>query len=112
MNGKYNVADSVHFARIWVAGTVIEEVDDGFGDFLGAVGFGRGKIVEGVHHGIIQGSRNVEELAGDLLKAFGLFRCEKRGGVNSSELLLNVVLKGVEFGRGVEALGWELMLEL
>ena len=63
-------------------------------------------------HGVVQCSHNVEELAGDLFKAFGLFRCERQGGVNCSELLLGTVLRWGEFGRGVEVLGRELMLEL
>ena len=65
-----------------------------------------------MHHGVVQGSRNVKELAGDLLKLFGLFRRERWGGVNCSELLRGIILRGVEFGRGIEVLGWELMLEL
>ena len=69
-------------------------------------------MVEDVYHGVIQGSRNVVELAGDLFKAFGLVRCERQGGVNCSELLLGIILRGIESGRVVEVLGWELVLEL
>ena len=112
VNRKDHVAGSVHFAGIWVAGTVVEDVDDSLGCFLGAIGFGSGEFLEGVHHGVAQGLRNVEELAGDLFKAFGLLRRERQRGVNSSELLLGVVLRWVELGRGVEVLGWELMLDL
>ena len=78
MNRKDHVAGGVQFTGIGVAGTVVEVVDDSFGGFLGAVGFGSGKVVEGVHHGVVQGSRDVKELASDLLKAFGLFRRERR----------------------------------
>ena len=36
---RYNdVTGSVHFAGIWVAGAVVEKVDDSLGGFLGAVG--------------------------------------------------------------------------
>ena len=73
VNRKNHVADSVHFGD-----AVIEKVNDIFGSFLGAVGFGSGEIVEAVHHGVVQGSRDVKELAGDLFKAFGLCRCERR----------------------------------
>ena len=112
VNRKNHVAGGVHFGGIWVAGTVIEEVDDRLDGFLGAVGFGSGEIIEGVHHSVVQGLRNVNELAGDLFKAFGLFRCERREVVNCSELLLGTVLRQGEFGRGVEVLGGELILEL
>ena len=37
MNRKNHVAGCVHFGGIWVAGTVVEEVDDSFGGFLGAL---------------------------------------------------------------------------
>ena len=77
-----------------------------------AVGFGSDEIIEGVYHGVAQCLRNVEELASDLFKAFGMFRRERRGGVNCDELLFDTVLRGIEFGRGVEVLGQELMLEL
>ena len=59
-------------------------------------------MVEGVHHGVIQSSCDVKELSGDLFKAFGLFRCERRGGVNCGELLVGTVLRWGEFGRGIE----------
>ena len=75
MNRKDHVAGGVHFG---VAGTVVEEVDDSLGSFLGAVVFGSHKIIESVPHGVVQGSCNVKKLAGDLFKAFGLFRRERR----------------------------------
>ena len=53
VNRKDHVAGSLHFAGIWVAGTVVEEVDNSLGSFLGAVGFGSGEIVDGVHHGVV-----------------------------------------------------------
>ena len=65
-----------------------------------------------MHHGIIQSLHNVKELVGDLFQAFDLFRCERRGGTNCSELLLGTVLRWGEFRRGVDVLGGELMLEL
>ena len=65
MNRNNRVAGSVHFGWIWVAGTVIEEADDSLGSFMGAVGFGSGKIVEGVHHGVVQGSCNVKGFSSD-----------------------------------------------
>ena len=112
MNRKDHVAGGEHFAGIGVARTAVEEVDDSFSGFLGAVGFGGGKIVEGVHHGAVQGSCDVKELSGDLFKAFGLVRSERWGGVNCGELLLGTVLRLGEFGGGVEVLSGELMLEL
>ena len=101
VNRKDHVAGGVQFAGIGVAGTVIEEVDDSLGSFLGAVGFGSGEIIEGLHHGVVQCSRNVKELDSDLFKAFGSFRRERQGGVNCGELLLGIVLRWGEFGRGV-----------
>ena len=92
VNRKDHVAGGVHFGGIWVACTVIEKVHDSLSSSLEAVGLGSDKIIEGVHHGVVQGSCNVKELAGDLFKAFGLFRCERRGGVNCCELLLGTVL--------------------
>ena len=78
VNRKNHAAGGVHFGGIGVAGIVIEEGDGSLGSFLGAVGFGNGEIIEGMHHGVIQGSHNVKELAGDLFKVFGLFRCERQ----------------------------------
>ena len=50
VNRKNCVTGSVHFAGVWVAGTVVEEVDGSIGGFLGASQFGRGEIAEGMHH--------------------------------------------------------------
>ena len=112
MNRNNHVADGVHFAGIWVSGTVVEKVDDILGSFLGAFEFGSGKIIESVHHGVVQCLCNVEELVGDLFKVFGLSKRERQGGVNCGELLLGTVLRGLEFGRDIEVVGWELILEL
>ena len=65
-----------------------------------------------MHHSVVQSLCNIKRFASDLFKAFGLFLHQGWGGVKSSELLLSTVVKRVEFGRSVEVLGWEFMLEL
>ena len=79
LNRKDHATSSVYLAGIWVADIVVEKVHDSLGGLLGAIGFGSPKVVESVHHGVVQCLCNIKELISDLLEAFGLFWHEMGG---------------------------------
>ena len=66
IGGENHVAGSIELGGILVACTVVEKISDGFYSCLGTIVDGSGEIVECMHHGIVDGSDVVEELAGDL----------------------------------------------